>query len=59
MLAMDEIHQYERASLLKLIRLLLPGAVALNAYPNTPENHLLAAPEINTQLHNIAVLDRV
>jgi hypothetical protein len=45
---MDEMHQYERASLLELVGLLLPGAIALDSNPNATENHLLAASEINS-----------
>jgi hypothetical protein len=53
------MHQYEWACLLEFVRLLLPRAIALDAYPNTTENHFLAASKVNSQLHNIAILDRV
>jgi hypothetical protein len=59
LLVVDKMHQYEWACLLELVRLLLPRAIALDAYPNTTENHFLAAPKIDSQLHNIAILDRV
>jgi hypothetical protein len=59
MLATYKIRQYGRASLLELILLLLPRAIALDSNPNTTENHLFAATEINSQLHNVAVFNRV
>ena len=44
---------------LELIRSLLPAAVHLDSNLDAAENDLFASLEIDAQLHNIAVLDRV
>ena len=43
-------------SILELVRLLLPGPIALDPYADAAENHLLPAPEVDTKLHNISIL---
>jgi hypothetical protein len=45
--------------ILKLVWLLLPGSVAFDANPHTAKDHFFSSSEIDTELHNIAVFDRI
>ena len=45
--------------ILELIRLLLPGPITLDPYTDAAEDHLLASPKVNPQLHNISILHSI